>query len=952
MEVRNIKRRLAMVLCVCILCASAMPAALAEDVVQVQAATPSEAKPELAQMTISGASGSAGTLTLSVKGTAGKKVKVTLYTMDETELDNRTITLEGGSGSVQFTGLSAGTYAADVQYYDEASGNYTGKGAAFVENLNVAAPESAEKPPVEVETPQPTEKPPVEVETPQPTEKPPVEVETPQPTEKPPVEIVTPEPTQQPTPQPMANQFTAALYPGEGKLDVDVYGGSDLELTVTLTKPDGSVETRTIQHGAGIVSFTNLATGNYKVKVDYTTPVFNVQAYNASADVTAAGAPTPAPSQIEATASVSGQTLNVTITNAEDKEMVATIIDAAGKTQTAKVNDGQAVFTELAAGSYTLVIAYTDSSAGSKTITGITVESKASAQAITATAVAGVGCVDVSVTAASPLNVAVTLLQGGVIKETRAIAAGVGNVSFTNLAAGEYSVSIDYAPSQTGISPVVIDKLSVTAQAIGIAITKIVPGENKLTVSGTAKPNESITLSTVPEGTNVIAVSDANGNFVAELVRGAGVYTAVVAQYVGEESTKVTVTGNFVVTASAAQPTLDVDGVTNASTTVVAKTNPGITVMLTTPDYTQTLVADSRGIIRFTLPHTYARGTAMTLTVYYGTGNVNSFTRQVIVGNTPYYGLLKRGSRGEAVYNLTARLAELGYPISATRSYNDSVVAAVRLFQAANGLSSDGMAGKLTQAALFSVGAISYSEGNTYPTLVRGDRGMALIYTLQQRLKDLGYYTIRVDGIYGSATQRAIRWFQEVNGLSVTGKADHATQQLLYSSSAKAAGSTAPSDYVTLSRSNRYRAAVVPLQRRLKALGYQTGSIDGYYGSNTYRAVRNFQSRNGITVTGTADPYTQQILYSSSAKPASGSSSSAGSATTGYRLLYWGCKGDAVKRLQQALLNAGYKQARTADGIYGQWTYDAVRAFQKDHGLSVDGIAGKNTQNKLYGTNY
>ena len=925
MEVRNIKRRLAMVLCVCILCASAMPAALAEDVVQVQAATPSEAKPELAQMTISGASGSAGTLTLSVKGTAGKKVKVTLYTMDETELDNRTITLEGGSGSVQFTGLSAGTYAADVQYYDEASGNYTGKGAAFVENLNVAARESAEKPPVEVETPQPTE--------------------------KPPVEIVTPEPTQQPTPQPTANQFTAALYPGEGKLDVDVYGGSDLELTVTLTKPDGSVETRTIQHGAGIVSFTNLATGNYKVKVDYTTPVFNVQAYNASADVTAAGAPTPAPSQIEATASVSGQTLNVTITNAEDKEMVATIIDAAGKTQTAKVNGGQAVFTELAAGSYTLVIAYTDSSAGSKTITGITVESKASAQAITATAVAGVGRVDVSVTAASPLNVAVTLLQGGVIKETRAIAAGVGNVSFTNLAAGEYSVSIDYAPSQTGISPVVIDKLSVTAQAIGIAITKIVPGENKLTVSGTAKPNERITLSTVPEGTNVIAVSDANGNFVAELVRGAGVYTAVVAQYVGEESTKVTVTGNFVVTASAAQPALDVDGVTNASTTVVAKTNPGITVMLTTPDYTQTLVADSRGIIRFTLPHTYARGTAMTLTVYYGTGNVNSFTRQVIVGNTPYYGLLKRGSRGEAVYNLTARLAELGYPISATRSYNDSVVAAVRLFQAANGLSSDGMAGKLTQAALFSVGAISYSEGNTYPTLVRGDRGMALIYTLQQRLKDLGYYTIRVDGIYGSATQRAVRWFQEVNGLSVTGKADHATQQLLYSSSAKAAGSTAPSDYVTLSRSNRYRAAVVPLQRRLKALGYQTGSIDGYYGSNTYRAVRNFQSRNGITVTGTADPYTQQILYSSSAKPASGSSSSAGSATTGYRL-YWGCKGDAVKRLQQALLNAGYKQARTADGIYGQWTYDAVRAFQKDHGLSVDGIAGKNTQNKLYGTNY
>ena len=314
---------------------------------------------------------------------------------------------------------------------------------------------------------------------------------------------------------------------------------------------------------------------------------------------------------------------------------------------------------------------------------------------------------------------------------------------------------------------------------------------------------------------------------------------------------------------------------------------------------------------------------------------------------------LKRGSRGDGVYAVTSRLAELGYPISATNYYNDSVVSAVRLFQSANGLSVDGMAGKLTQKELYSVSAIGYQEsGETYPTLVRGDRGMALIYTLQQRLKDLGYYTIRVDGIFGSGTQRAVRWFQSVNGLAVTGKADSATQQLLYSSQAKAASGYSPDSYDTLSRSNRYNANVVPLQRRLKALGYLSGSADGYFGSNTYRAVRSFQSRNGLAVTGVADPGTQQLLYSSSARPASGSSSSS-SSSTGYRLLYWGCKGDAVKRLQQALIDAGYKSyVRTADGIYGKWTYDAVRAYQKDVGLSVDGIAGKNTQNKLYGTNY
>ena len=186
-----------------------------------------------------------------------------------------------------------------------------------------------------------------------------------------------------------------------------------------------------------------------------------------------------------------------------------------------------------------------------------------------------------------------------------------------------------------------------------------------------------------------------------------------------------------------------------------------------------------------------------------------------------------------------------------------------------------------------------------------------------------------------------------------SGKADNATQQLLYSAQAKAASGYSPDSYDTLSRSNRYKAAVVPLQRRLKALGYLSGSADGYFGSNTYRAVRNFQSRNGLSVTGVADSGTQQLLYSSSARPASGSSSSGSGSSTGYRLLYWGCRGDAVKRLQQALIDAGYKSyVRSADGIYGQWTYDAVRAYQKDVGLSVDGIAGRNTQNKLYGTKY
>ena len=788
-----------------------------------------------------------------------------------------------------------------------------------------------------------------------------------------PITPTTPETPENPaTPTEEDKQFGVKLYDGNLKLDVEITGGSDKEVTVTLTHEDGTAieKKETLFSGAANVSFSGLKAGVYAVKVAYT-GTSNTTPFSGSVTIYDENA-LPKPNEntyrkIVANASVNGQKIGVQVTDSgyntydaasgemkvQPKTLVVTLIGGPS-TKTIKTDTAFAEFTDLPAGQYTVTVAYDGhaDAALESTISGLTVAQNT--QAITATATAGVKRIDVDVTAASPMSVVATLMQNGQPKDTRSIAAGVGKVSFENLAAGTYSVSVNYAPAQTGVAATVIDNLNVTEENVKIAISGVTPGENKLTVSGTAKPNEPVMISTVPDGGSTIVNADANGKFSAELARTAGTYTEVSAQYVSDAASRVTLKGTFVVTGTVTKPGLEVDDLYNNSLTVVAKTTAGVTVYLKTGDYEQTLVADNRGIVRFTLPHTYAQGTRFTLTVYYGAGNSMSYNVEATVGGTPYYKLFKRGSRGDGVYALTSRLSEMGYPVSPTDYYSDSVAAAVRLFQSANGLSADGMAGKLTQEKLYSVSAIGYSEsGQTYPTLVRGDRGMALLYTLQQRLKDLGYYTIRVDGIFGSGTQRAVRWFQSVNGLSVTGKADNATQQLLYSAQAKAASGYSPESYDTLSRSNRYKAAVVPLQRRLKALGYLSGSADGYFGSNTYRAVRNFQSRNGLSVTGVADSGTQQLLYSSSARPASGSSSSGSGSSTGYRLLYWGCRGDAVKRLQQALIDAGYKSyVRSADGIYGQWTYDAVRAYQKDVGLSVDGIAGKNTQNKLYGTKY
>ncbi len=65
------------------------------------------------------------------------------------------------------------------------------------------------------------------------------------------------------------------------------------------------------------------------------------------------------------------------------------------------------------------------------------------------------------------------------------------------------------------------------------------------------------------------------------------------------------------------------------------------------------------------------------------------------------------------------------------------------------------------------------------------------------------------------------------------------------------------------------------------------------------------------------------------------------------RLLYRGSRGSDVKTLQQRLNNLGYNAGK-ADGIFGSRTYNAVKAFQRKHGLAVDGIVGRNTRNILF----
>ena len=69
------------------------------------------------------------------------------------------------------------------------------------------------------------------------------------------------------------------------------------------------------------------------------------------------------------------------------------------------------------------------------------------------------------------------------------------------------------------------------------------------------------------------------------------------------------------------------------------------------------------------------------------------------------------------------------------------------------------------------------------PALHNGSQGEK-VWQLQERLKELGYYTGEVDGQFGPGTKEAVIAFQKKNGLDADGLAGEETQKVLYSENA------------------------------------------------------------------------------------------------------------------------------------------------------------------------
>lgn len=139
---------------------------------------------------------------------------------------------------------------------------------------------------------------------------------------------------------------------------------------------------------------------------------------------------------------------------------------------------------------------------------------------------------------------------------------------------------------------------------------------------------------------------------------------------------------------------------------------------------------------------------------------------------------------------------------------------------------------------------------------------------LQQRLKDLGYYSGDVDGQYGTDTQTAVTAFQAQHGLKADGVAGEQTLAILYSESAQTFVPTpTPSATPAMLSAGSSGDEVKALQSRLQQLGFYSGVLDGDYGKGTRAAVKLFQAQHGLDDDGIAGQKTLEMLYSNDAQP-------------------------------------------------------------------------------------
>ena len=242
--------------------------------------------------------------------------------------------------------------------------------------------------------------------------------------------------------------------------------------------------------------------------------------------------------------------------------------------------------------------------------------------------------------------------------------------------------------------------------------------------------------------------------------------------------------------------------------------------------------------------------------------------------------VLQYGDDGDDVLDLQTRLNQLGYYSgNLSGRYREGTREAVKQFQKDYELEETGIADGRTQALIYTA---------KHRTLRYGTSGAA-VKELQTRLTGLGYYQGKISGNFLEATEKAVKAFQERNGLDADGLADPETLIQLYSESA-------------VGKNDQPDPTATPAPE-LK--NYTVSETEGGTDLPAEPMVFTKKLKNGDT-------------------------------------------GSLVKEMQQRLYDLGYLDKSKVSGNFLKYTTRAVKAIQKQNGLKSDGVVDENTWNVIF----
>lgn len=323
---------------------------------------------------------------------------------------------------------------------------------------------------------------------------------------------------------------------------------------------------------------------------------------------------------------------------------------------------------------------------------------------------------------------------------------------------------------------------------------------------------------------------------------------------------------------------------------------------------------------------------------------------------------LQYGDSGALVEALQSRLLELGfYEARVSGGFYSVTQAAVKAFQAHNGLSVDGVAGRETQELLFSADAVPASATPRpsptpvppqYTLMVDVANQITRAYTYDEN----GEYTVLVREMIcstGTASNptplgttimpsKRARWGYfptwDSHAQYLTRiDAANAFHSVLYSAADETTLSVKSFEALGTPASHGCVRLLVSdakwIYDNCKAgtiITVYEGEYDPEYTMTLKPTLNTATLRENLLPEPTPTP-----VYSPENWPQS------------YRTLSRGKTGEDVYMVQMRLTELGYYHGSVTGGYYGG-TIEAVKAFQREHGLSVDGAAGRQTQSLLF----